>query len=165
MKIDDVLRVQSYVDGELTAAERTQVDAFLAKNPEARELCEGLRAAKAILVDGELVREVPALRDDYWRGISRRIQREDQPKVSIPWLDRVRLLWSVGSVRWASATFAVAILLALAGLALRTERQWAAFPGPQEIESMPQDEGVADISFVSESAGMSVVWIAQRFDY
>lgn len=75
MKTTDLtLDLQAYVDGELDATRRAEVERVLQNNAEARELVAGLRAIGQLVADNEPVHRVPVSREFYWSQIQRRIE-------------------------------------------------------------------------------------------
>lgn len=146
------LKLQAWVDGELSAADTRAVARWIARDAEAAALVEELRALRQWLAAGEPARVVPESREFYWVQIAR--QLPDRPAVS-----PARPGWA-GGWRPAWAWWASAVAL-LAGLAV----WWA--PGrppaqnasarPPEIETPPTELGT--FTFRSEAERMTVVWV------
>lgn len=112
MKEDVKLKLQAYLDGELSGAERAEVETLLARNGEASDLATELRHTAAALIDYEAGIRLAESREFYWSKIQREISREfltaARPRISVGyWLRRI--LVPAGAV----AAIAVAVLLAL----------------------------------------------------
>ena len=74
MKTTDLpLDLQAYVDGELDASRRVDIERVLRNDAEARQLVEGLRAIGKLVRENEPTHSVPASRAFYWSQIQRRI--------------------------------------------------------------------------------------------
>lgn len=67
------LELQAYVDGELDARRRAEVEELLAVDPEARALVGELRAMSELVRANEPLIQVPETREFYWSQIQRRI--------------------------------------------------------------------------------------------
>ncbi|HMV01577.1 MAG TPA: zf-HC2 domain-containing protein, partial [Rhodocyclaceae bacterium] len=77
MNEDFSMRLQAYLDGELGAAERAQVESVLAQDPEARALERELRMVMSALRDADPVVSVPESREFYWSRIERAINASE----------------------------------------------------------------------------------------
>lgn len=149
---DTILKVQAYVDSELTQAEARDMAALVARDPEAGALCAELKEIHALVAANELEVKLPESREFFWSKIEREIVRNST--VVAP---RARSRWWV---RVLAPAAGFAMLAMLAFLALKP----GATPGPlsvlHEIEA-PLEEA-STISFYSPSAGMTVVWVQTR---
>ena len=70
------LRLQAYVDGELTPTERAEVERGLAANPADRQMVESLGSLRSLLKASEPVVKVPESPEFYFSKIARQIERE-----------------------------------------------------------------------------------------
>jgi hypothetical protein len=111
----------AYLDGEVTAAERTRVEQLLASDPEARRLLDGLRALRAKLQD--LPRE--KLDEDLGQQVLRAAQRrmllgEDataqtpEPPLA-PWWREIgwRGMLSRRALLWSGMAVAISLMIML----------------------------------------------------
>lgn len=74
MKTTDLtLDLQAYVDGELDATRRAEIERVLQNDAEAQHLVEGLQALGKLVREHEPAHSVPASRAFYWSQIQRRI--------------------------------------------------------------------------------------------
>ncbi len=147
MNLEEQLRLQTYLDGELSPRESRRAAEFLAQNPAAQELLAELRQTKSVLAAQEPDRPVPESREFYWAQIERRLQSPESIRQSAP--PSPILAW----LKW------LAPIGAAAGLVL-----WlAAFPSssgqyrPVVIENSAAEASC--ITFHSDSEGISVVWV------
>ena len=113
MKEDLQLKLQAYLDGELSASEAQSVTDWLSQDAAARDLLLELTNTRTALVSHESEIKVPDSREFYWSKISRQIEREEKITVAtkpVSLMDRIhRLLVPVG----ATAAVLVAVMLAL----------------------------------------------------
>jgi hypothetical protein len=142
------LKLQAWLDGELSDAESQRISERLEANADATQLVAELRSLKAIMAGNELAMTVPDSREFYWGKIQREIEHQarsprpvERPAVSA---------W----VRWLSPISGFA---ALACIVLMATRHTAA-PTFDEISST--GEGMEAVTFHDQTAGMTVVWLA-----
>jgi anti-sigma factor RsiW len=113
MNEDLQLKLQAYLDGELSASDAKAVTDWLSQDAVARDLLMELTNTRAALLSHEPDAKVPDSREFYWSKIRRQIEREEQAKFapkSVSLMDRIhRLLVPVG----ATAAVLVAVMLAL----------------------------------------------------
>lgn len=152
MKNEDLLRIQAYLDGELTPEESRSAEVWLQSYPDAQKVLSELRQTNRLLAGNELSATLPETREFYWSKIEREISRheakkdvDDAPVLARWW---VRFLLP-------SAGVAILILLALFFAKPLVTGQLASYF--HEIET-PLEEASA-ISFHSQAAAMTVVWI------
>lgn len=153
MNTENLLKLQAYLDDELTAQESRQVNEWLARDAEAQAILRQLRDTNALLAGSEPPLRVPETREFYWSKIQREITsieaattRERAP---------VRTSWWM---RLALPFAGVAILIFLVTFAVKPFSRSGSLAGYfHEIET-PLEEANA-ISFHSQAAGMTVVWI------
>ena len=79
MNPDKALKIQSYLDGELSDREARSISEWLATDNEARLLFEELQFTKVALAKNEPELKLPESREFYWSKIEREIRRQDQP--------------------------------------------------------------------------------------
>jgi anti-sigma factor RsiW len=151
---DIVLKLQSYVDGQLAGSEAAALAARLRQDERQRALCDELRLIKVLVRDNQAEYAVPETRDFYWSQISRRIAAEP--------VEPARTTSSlVGWLRWLVPVGATALICAYWLLPGDSgSGSDAAFLVGHEMEA-PLAE-TTSYSFRSESAGMTVVWVETR---
>jgi anti-sigma factor RsiW len=150
---DTALKLQALLDGELSATDVTEVTRRLEQDPEARPIYNELELTRAVLLHCEPPYSVPETREFYWSRIRQGIEHGERAGTA------PESGWWRGWTRWLVPAGATALL----GLFL-LQRSWV----------MPQDEPAllatdhqvetllaeaTSISFRSESAGMTVVWV------
>jgi anti-sigma factor RsiW len=148
MKTEEQLKLQAYLDNEVSSSEARQIASWIEKDAEARALYEELRATKALLcAENEAVVPCPESRDFYWSKIARGIEtaeREPAREVAArPWW--IKLLAPVAGAA-ALALFVVTSVSTNPHVAV----------GPQVEES----ETDGSITFYSPEQRMTVVWIS-----
>ena len=163
MNHDTELKLQAYVDGELPAQEADRVAKSLAADPSAQALQTELRNIKAALAANELDLKLPESREFYWSKIAREIQRAEREQTS-----NARPTGASWWLRWA-APFAglAALVVLLVGadkLSLFSQPDVARLGVGHEIESS-LEESSASITFRSEKAAMTVVWVQDRENF
>jgi anti-sigma factor RsiW len=147
MKTIDDLKLQAYLDGELSASEAAGMEALLQQDAQATALVAELRMTRDALVANEPQVSLPESVDFHWSKIAREIERQDA--VVAPgrafgfawkWLRYITPL---------AAAAAVAVLLIIQS-------------GPREsgnelyTESAPE---VSPVVFQSQEESMTVIWL------
>ena len=81
MKTEAILRLQAYLDNEVSSAEARQIASWISRDAEAQALYEELKATKSLLNPAnELAVKLPEPPDFYWSKIQRAIgQTEQEP--------------------------------------------------------------------------------------
>jgi anti-sigma factor RsiW len=146
------LKLQAYLDGELSEHEAREVSAWLEANADARALSTELSQTRLLLRGNEPEASLPETREFYWSKIEREIARlEAEPaRASLPWwLALVRRHLAI-----VSGTGVAALLAFTAAL----QMNWVSPDLLEEIEN-PLEE-TSSFSFRSESQKMTVVWIS-----
>jgi hypothetical protein len=142
------LKWQAWLDRELSDAETRRTGEKIAGDATATRLVAELRSVKEVMAGNELGMTVPDSRDFYWSKIQREIER--QARGARPAPSPVLNAW----VRWLSPISGVA---ALSCILLMATRHPAA-PTFDEISST--GEGMEAVTFHDQTAGMTVVWLA-----
>ena len=151
------LKVQAYLDNELSPAEARKVGTWISSNPEGRDLFNELKETREILMQNEPVLKLPESRDFFWSKIEReiaaaeRLPAEPEPR---PWWTRL-LAPLAGTV----ALFALLFSL--------VDRGNGRIDLSQSLDAAPlhQLEGAPDVStitFRSEAEGVTVVWLSTQ---
>ena len=146
MNAEFQLRLQSYLDGELSPAEAGAVETVLARDAEARALLAELRQTSSALAVFEADQKLPESREFYWSKIQRALAHADQPRTTtsrdgVPWWRRILI---------PAGGFAALVIAAL--LAFR--------PGSvsPQIETYLADSGA--LTYRDEAEKMTVVWLS-----
>jgi len=142
------LKLQAWLDGELSAAEAQRIGQEITGDAEASQIVAELRSIKTALAGNEPVLTVPETREFYWSKIERQIEREARSPRTVP-PPRVAA-WR----RWLTPLSGFAAMACMLYLAVRPP----ALPTFDEISST--GEGMEAVTFHDQSAGMTVVWLA-----
>ena len=159
MKTETQLKVQSYLDNELSPGDARKVGQMISSDAEARELYAELKETKEILLENEPVLNLQESREFYWSKIERSIasaERIASPAASRPWWMRL-----VAPLAGAVALFAVLMTMvdrnASNPIAISQSLGSAVAP-MHEVEQQSTD--VSTITFRSEAEGVTVVWVS-----
>ena len=136
-----VLDLQAYVDGELDAGRRAEVERLLSGDTEARQLVEGLQELGRLVRDHEPMAVVPETREFYWSQIQRRIKAgEVRPPATgsashaLNWL------------RWLVPALGVAAVVVLVAL-------------PRSQAHGPELADATSVTFHSDADGVTIHWL------
>lgn len=152
MKQDIQLKLQAYLDGELTPADAKAVADLIAGDTAARELLTELTNTRAALAAHEVDVKVPATREFYWSGIRREIERQDKA-------DRAEAqdvsIFAVLKRMLVPASGLVAVMLAvmLAGQSFRSSGNVVR----EESETTFTDAGA--FTYRDYASGTTLVWV------
>lgn len=153
MKQEIELKIQSWLDGELSAAEAKEVAALITADAELSGLMTELRQTKTTLAGNELELKVPDTREFYWSQIARGIEREERKSAqpaSVPFIVQFRKFF----MPFAGLAAVVAIgLLTLNPAAPSFSADSNASSGDMET-----------VTFRDHESGMTVVWLKDRTD-
>jgi anti-sigma factor RsiW len=149
------LRLQAYLDSEVSSSEARQVAALLSKDAEAQALYEELRQTKTLLAGNELEIKLPESREFYWSKIQREISRVPADERSPA---RPQRAWWFRLLAPLSAT----AIVALGMIALTSHQTSPGFLSRQEVETALEDTSA--ISFFSDQHKMTVVWVQSQID-
>jgi anti-sigma factor RsiW len=153
MEYQQQLKLQSYLDGELSESQTREVANWLAQDPEAAALLNELRQTRKALAGFEEGVRLPESREFYWSKIQREILRQEAPapaRASVPWLGRLREL--------VVPLTGVALVL-LAGLF--ASRVFLS-PPATVAETALADSGA--FTYHDYSSGTTVVWLSYPAD-
>ena len=147
MKTEQMLRLQAYLDNEVSSAEGREIASWIARDAEAKALYEELAATKSLLApDNELAATVPDSREFYWSKIAREIERvEREPAREYsprPWW--IRILAPIAG----AAALAVIVFTSISG-----NPQMAVHQERSDVEN-------GTITFRSKDNSMTLVWIS-----
>jgi len=151
MKPEVELKLQAYVDGELSAREVREVEAAIANDAEAQALLRELQTTVAVLRENEPQAALEESREFYWSKIERAIEQA-QPERAHP---LVTFWFSLRRVLVPTAGLALVLFLAIASFKVNTTSD--PLNHLAEVESLSEDVGF--FSFRSHSHNMFVVWL------
>ena len=148
MKTEEMLRLQAYLDNEVSSAEGREIASWIARDADAAALYEELKGTKSLLVaDNELPLTVPETRDFYWSKIAREIERVEREPARQhsprPW--------------W------VRILAPMAGAAALAMFMFTSISTNPAVSAVHQERSNLEngtITFRSKDNSMTLVWIS-----
>ena len=155
MSNDDFeLKLQAYVDGELSAQEAAAVQERLSHDTAGQSLVAELRNTKTALAGSEAALKLPESREFFWSKSQREIERQEKAAAAVPkinWIEWVRHhLVSVGGA--ALLTCLMAVMLLHGG--------GAGSLGEMEMAS---DE-MGTYTYRDQQAKMTMVWFYDKSD-
>ena len=150
MNLDEQLKLQAYLDGELEADDHAEVAAWLARDGGARALLGELQHTRDALAGNEPEQKLGETREFYWSKIQRQIEREtksaEAPRETASWL------------RWLRYATPLAGAAVLVGMLTVSSRH---LPGVMAGETETSEQMTA-FTFRSQSDPMTVVWLADK---
>ena len=158
MNLEQQLKLQAWVDGELPEAEARQLAALVHEHNDARDLVGELRATKSFLAGNETEATLPESGDFYWSKIRREIEREEQA-ASRP----AAVSWAFAWRRLIAPLSGVALVAFLSILSLNVFQRQSVDDGANylvEVENLSEDIG--SISYRSQSENMFVVYLYKK---
>jgi hypothetical protein len=148
------LKLQAYVDGELSAQEAAAVRERLSNDAAGQSLAAELRNTKAALTGSESELKLPESREFFWSKVQREIERQERAITAAPkvnWIEWVRHhLVSVGGA--ALLTCLMAVMLLHGGGS-----------GPLGEMEMASDE-MGTYTYRDQQAKMTMVWFYDKSD-
>jgi hypothetical protein len=147
------LKLQAYLDGELSAPEAAEVQGWLSREPDAQALLDELRNTKAALLGFEEGCRLPESREFFWSKIEREIERQTKA----PALARHTSL-----SYWLRHHFlplsGVALLSCFLGVLYIESGRSAGQFGEMELAS----EDMGSYTFRDQSEKVTMVWLYDR---
>jgi len=152
MTEEQQLKLQAFLDGELSEKDAREVAAWAARDPDATALLGELRNTRQALANFEPALKVPESREFYWSKIQREIQRRE-PEIPPAPVRSVSLFTILRRVLMPVGAMAV---LAFAGVLAYHE----IVPGapPIHVKAMLADAGA--FTYRDQSQGMTVIWLS-----
>jgi len=145
MDYDRQLKLQAYLDGELSEAEAREIGNWLARDREAVALHTELRNTRQALTGFEVGIELPESREFFWSKIEREIERQAPPEPA-------RHSWLAG---WRRVLVPAGAIAALALAALVVTKSGS--------EGTPLEASLADpgaFTYRDDSARTTLVWLS-----
>jgi len=150
------LKLQAYLDGELSSGEAKAIAGMLGRDVCAQGLYQELRIAQTLLPGNELERMLPESREFYWSKIQRQIDRVESTQADgLP--EEAASRWWPLFLAPAGVLAALAVFVAVVLRSPEGGGTFLALDDSHEIET-PLEE-TSSFSFRSEAAAMTVVWV------
>jgi len=158
MNLEQQLKLQAWVDGELTEGEAGEVAAFVREHNDAQALVGELRVTTAFLAGNEPEARLPESGDFYWSKIQRQIESEEKATAK-----PAAVSWTFAWSRLMAPLSGVALIAFLSILSLNVFHRQAADDSASylvEVENLSEDIG--SISYRSQSENMFVVYLYKK---
>ena len=158
MNVEQQLKLQAWVDGELPEAEARQIAAFAENDSDARVLAQELRVTMGFLAGNEPEAKLPESADFYWSKIRREIESAEKAAAATP-----RVSWTFAWRRLMAPLSGVALIAFLSILSLNVFQQQPIDDSAKylvEVENLSEDIG--SISYRSQSENMFVVYLYKK---
>lgn len=154
IQLEQQLKLQAYLDGELSGSEARQVADWVAQDPAAAALLNELRQTNQTLVGLEDGVKVPETREFYWSKIKTAIEHEERQArravVEVSWISRLR------RVLVPAAGLALVALVAVVGVRNLGQSRY-----PSTVTFL---EDVQAFTYHDFSAGTTLVWLSYPAD-
>lgn len=150
------LKLQAFLDQELSGSEAREMAALLESDAEAQALAAELKQVIGVVRQNELPVTLPESREFYWSKIERSIRQSEVSAARASRPAQRSLRW----IRLFVPAGALAVVLMLSLTLIRTANGPQSVSYQHEIET-PLEETSA-ISFHSHSTGVTVVWLQSR---
>jgi hypothetical protein len=153
MNRDQILKIQSHVDCELTEDDAREIQALLSQDADANALSQELRATASLLRANEPLASLGESREFYWSKIEREIRAQAVTPSRFEFATALAASWRKMLVPVAGAAAALAFIL-FSSPGLRTVASFG------EIETPSEDMGA--LTFRDHAAGVTMVWVYNR---
>ncbi len=152
MNEENKIKLQAYLDGELSGRDEREISELLTTDHQAQLLLAELRMVKSALHGGEPELKLPETREFYWSKIQKEIERAGQGPVS-----QSNSWWKPVYARFAGGLAAACGVLVISFIAFNNgPTKYAA----GEVEGSGDEMGV--ITFRSDAERMTVVYLFDR---
>jgi hypothetical protein len=156
MNWDQKLKLQAWMDGELSEGEARQVAAFVEGDRDAQAIVAELRVTRSFLTGNEPETKLAEGRDFYWSKIRRDIEHLDRAAE----LEPSRTQWWVA---WRRLLAPVSGLALIAFVSVLSINLFNRSPVSESLQHLVEVENLSDeidsISYKSQSENMFVVYL------
>lgn len=152
--IENELKLQAFLDGELSGREAAEVRDLLARDAGMQDLMGELRNTKTALAGNEPERRLPESREFFWSKIEREIERQSEPVR--PVARRSWRAWLQG--RMLALCGAAVASVVLAFMAIYPPHSAPGFSGEMELAS----DDMGSYTYRDQSSKMTMVWLYDR---
>jgi hypothetical protein len=154
MNDETKIKLQAYLDGELSGRDAMEVSSLLEKDAEAKSFLTELQFVKNAMRGNEFEVKLPESREFYWSKIQREIERSEkasQSKPAFAW-------WKLAYVRFAAGFATLCALLMVSFIAFNNGSPAKFAMG--EVEGNGEEMGV--ITYHSDADRTTVVYLFDR---
>lgn len=153
MNDETKIKLQAFLDGELSGRDAAEISELLDKDAEAKSFFAELQFVKAALRGNEPEMKLPESREFYWGKIQREIERAEKPAQSNPGVS----WWKPAYIRFATGFAALCAVLMISFIAFDKGKSTKLVP---EVEGNGGEMGV--ITYHSDAERMTVVYLFDR---
>ena len=151
MNEETKIKLQAYLDGELSNSEAREISELLSKDRDAQALLAELQFVKNALHENEMDLKLPETREFFWSKIEREIERKPERAVqNSSW-------WRPAYNRFAAALAAGCALVMVSVIAFNNENSATL---PVVVEGTGDEMGA--ITYHSHADRMTVVYLFNR---
>lgn len=155
------LKLQAYLDGELSPAESAEVERWLDQDAQMVALSTELKHTKTALKAGELEVKCPETREFYWSKIARSIELEERQAAraaapQVAWWRK--LLVPVGALG------ALALTVTMLQTGVEDPHATPSKIAKEISEAIvePLDDSMGSLTYKDNTEGVTVVWHYDR---
>lgn len=149
---ENELKLQAYLDEELAADERRQVESSFMRDPEAQSLLGELRMTSSVLAGCEEGIKLPESREFYWSKIERGIRAAERPAPARSSDSALKTWWR----KWLMPAGSLAAL-ALAAWFAGTQ---TGFFGSTTLHGESSLADASAFTYRDFSTGTTLVWLS-----
>ncbi|MEO7299395.1 MAG: hypothetical protein ABI042_12570 [Verrucomicrobiota bacterium] len=146
------LKLQAYLDGEVSSREAAEISALLNHDNEAQLLAQELRFMRQAMIGNEPSFKLPETHDFFWSKIEREIEGSEKQAAPVA----AKGWWRPSFARYIGGFAAASALLMISLLAFNGQN--TSLPG--EMESTGEEMGA--IRYHSDADQMTVVYLFDR---
>jgi len=152
---DFLLKVQAFVDGELSEVEQAEIASLAARDRDVHALVKELKQTRQALTDYEVPVQVPESREFYWSKIERQIETAPPAIAEIPRKSSITSILA----RWLVPATCLTGLLAMALWYNGKDR-----PAGDTVKWQAAYEGVNALTYRDYEEGVTVLWLSYPTD-
>jgi anti-sigma factor RsiW len=153
------LKLQAYLDGELSGRDARSIEEWVERDSAAKALLEELRCTKAFVSANEPELKLPETREFYWGKIERAIEAaEPNPE---PTTTLAAVLWE-RFLAWRKYLVPLAATALVTFLAISTITFTQSKDSWRQAEVENISEHTGSFSFRSQAENMFVVWVYEK---
>jgi hypothetical protein len=159
MNDETKIKLQAFLDGELSGREACQIAELLESDAEAKSFSAELQFVKTAMRGKELEIKLPETREFYWSKIQREIERGEKQESARPASFPIFAWWKPAYVRIAGGVAALCALLMVSFIAFNDGNSAKYAYVPSEIEGNGE---MGAITYRSNADQMTVVYLFDR---
>ena len=159
MTTEQQLKLQAYLDGELSGREVRSVELWLQDNHDAVKVLTELKNTRQVLTENEPQIQFPESREFYWSKIEREIQKLQPEEISEASFDWRRLLWPISLTAGAIAVCFLAVILQNPVADKPAQAAEVSSDGDAPVVESAQADSEA-MTYEDKSDGTTLVWFS-----